>query len=211
MTRARLLLRAAVVVAALLAAGGGVARAQLGADFRDQLSDATDLLGHRVDQVQFKGNRKVEDDAIRQNLLTRVGGLLDLEKVREDVRAMWKLGFFEEVTVEAARSAKGGVIVTFSVKEKPSVRKILVSGNDELELDKINEVIDLKRDSILDITKVKANREKIHDVYVEKGYYLASVDYEVKPVNESEVDVWFVVDEHSKVEIREVSFRRVAD
>ncbi len=206
MTRARLLLRAAVVVAALLAAGGGVARAQLGADFRDQLSDATDLLGHRVDQVQFKRNRKVEDDAIRQNLLTRVGGLLDLEKVREDVRAMWKLGFFEEVTVEAARSAKGGVIVTFSVKEKPSVRKILVSGNDELELDKINEVIDLKRDSILDITKVKANREKIHDVYVEKGYYLASVDYEVKPVNESEVDVWFVVDEHSKVEIREVSF-----
>ena len=206
MTRARLLLRAAVVVAALLAAGGGVARAQLGADFRDQLSDATDLLGHRVDQVQFKGNRKVEDDAIRQNLLTRVGGLLDLEKVREDVRAMWKLGFFEEVTVEAARSAKGGVIVTFSVKEKPSVRKILVSGNDELELDKINEVIDLKRDSILDITKVKANREKIHDVYVEKGYYMASVDYEVKPVNESEVDVWFVVDEHSKVEIREVSF-----
>ena len=214
MTRARLLLRAAVVVAALLAAGGGVARAQLGADFRDQLSDATDLLGHRVDQVQFKGNRKVEDDAIRQNLLTRVGGLLDLEKVREDVRAMWKLGFFEEVTVEAARSAKGGVIVTFIVKEKPSVRKILVSGNDELELDKINEVIDLKRDSILDITKVKANREKIHDVYVEKGYYLASVDYEVKPVNESEVDVWFVVDEHSKVEIREVSFignQRVKD
>ena len=214
MTRARLLLHAAVGVASLLSAGGGVARAQLGADFRDQLSDATDLLGHRVDQVQFKGNRKVEDDAIRQNLLTRVGGLLDLEKVREDVRAMWKLGFFEEVTVEATRSAKGGVIVTFGVKEKPSVRKILVSGNDELELDKINEVIDLKRDSILDITKVKANREKIHDVYVEKGYYLASVDYEVKPVNESEVDVWFVVDEHSKVEIREVSFignQRVKD
>jgi outer membrane protein insertion porin family len=207
-------LQAALAALVIVLAGGGVARAQLGADFRDQLSDASDLLGHRVDQVQFKGNRKVEDDAMRQNLLTRVGGLLDLEKVREDVRAMWKLGFFEEVTVEAARSPKGGVIVTFGVKEKPSVRKILVSGNDELELEKINEVIDLKRDSILDITKVKSNREKVHDLYVEKGYYLASVDFEIKPVNEAEVDVWFVVDEHSKVEIREVSFignQRVKD
>ena len=205
---------AALVAAAALTAGAGVARAQLGADLRAELSDASDLVGQRVDQVQFSGNRKVEDDAIRANLLTRAGGTLDLEKVREDVRAMWKLGFFEDVRVQATRGPRGGVIIIFAVKEKPSVRKIFVSGNDELELDKINEVLDLKRDSILDVTKIKLNREKVHDLYVEKGYYLASVDYEVKPVNESEVDVWFVVDEHSKVQIRDVSFignRRILD
>ncbi|HLT35732.1 MAG TPA: outer membrane protein assembly factor BamA [Enhygromyxa sp.] len=205
---------AALVVAAALLGAAAPAWAQLGDDMRGELTEATDLLGQRVDQVQFRGNRKVEDDAIRANLLTRVGGVLDLEKIREDVRAMWKLGFFSDVQVEAMRSPSGGVIVVFSVKEKPSVRKILVSGNDELELDKINEVLDLKRDAILDITKVKANREKIHDLYVEKGYYLASVAYEIKPVNEAEVDVWFVVDEQSKVEIREVSFignRRIPD
>ncbi len=106
------------------------------------------------------------------------------------------------------------MLVIFAVKEKPSVRKILISGNDELDLDKINEVLDLKRDAILDVTKIKQNREKIHDLYVEKGFYLAAVEYEVKPVNESEVDVWFVVNEHSKVEIRDVSFignRRIPD
>ncbi|HUS68203.1 MAG TPA: outer membrane protein assembly factor BamA [Kofleriaceae bacterium] len=210
--------RLAQLLLLAVALGGAAATAraqQMGADFRDELSDAAALVGQRVEQVQFKGNRKVEDDAIRANLLTRVGGVLELDKIREDVRAMWKLGFFEDVTVEAVRASSGsGVIVIFGVKEKPSVRKILVSGNDELELEKINEVLDLKRDAILDITKVKANKEKIHDVYVEKGYYLASVEYEIKPVNESEVDVWFIVDEHSKVEIREVSVignRRVKD
>jgi outer membrane protein insertion porin family len=205
---------AAALVAAALLGSGGHAWAQLGADLRAELSDAADLVGQRVDQVQFSGNRKVEDDAMRANLLTRAGAMLDLDKIREDVRSMWKLGFFEDVSVEATRGPGGGVVVVFAVKEKPSVRKIFISGNDELELDKINEVLDLKRDSILDVTKVKQNREKIHDLYVEKGYYLAAVEYEVKPVNESEVDVWFVVDEHSKVEIREVSFignRRVAD
>ena len=72
----------------------------------------------------------------------------------------------------------------------------------------------LKRDAILSIAKVKRNREKVHDLYVEKGYYLASVDYEIRRVNESEVDVWYLVDENSKVEIREVSFignRKISD
>jgi outer membrane protein insertion porin family len=209
---------AALVTAAAMMAGGRAARAQLqpapqqppqqqlGADMRAELSEASDLIGQRVDQVQFSGNRKVEDDAMRANLLTRAGGLLDLDKIREDVRSMWKLGFFSDVRVEASRGPRGGVIVVFAVKEKPSVRKILVSGNDELDLDKINEVLDLKRDAILDVTKVKQNKEKIHDLYVEKGYYLATVEYELKPINESEVDVWFVVQEHSKVQIRDVSF-----
>ena len=84
--------------------------------------------------MQFRGNRKVEDDAIRANLLTRIGGDLELDRVREDVRAIWKLGFFRDVQVEARPAPSGGVIVVFAVEEKPSVRKILVSGNDEVTL-----------------------------------------------------------------------------
>jgi outer membrane protein insertion porin family len=198
--------RAALIAAAALVALGGEARAQLGPDFRGELTGADNLVGKTIDQVQFRGNRKIEDDAIRLNLLSRKGAELDLAKVREDIRAMWKMGFFEDVDVEAELTPDGKVILTYAVKEKPSIRKILVSGNDELELDKINEVLDLKRDAILDVTKVKRNREKVQDLYVEKGFYLASVDYEVRPVNEAEVDVWYLVDERSKVEIRQVNF-----
>ena len=164
------------------------------------------MVGRPIDRIQFRGNRKVEDDAIRVNLQSKVGGTIDPAKVREDVRAMWKMGFFSDVTVEAEIGPGGGAILTFSVKEKPSVRKVLVDGNKELELDKINEVIDLERDAILDVTKVKQNRQKIADLYVQKGYYLATVDFEVKPVNEAEVDVWFTIDERAKVAIRDVQF-----
>lgn len=41
---------------------------------------------------------------------------------------------------------------------------------------------------------------------MEQGYYLASISYEIETINEAEVDVIFVVDEQSKVEIRNVSF-----
>lgn len=164
------------------------------------------LQGRAIERVQFRGNRKVEDDAIRVQLLSKPGTLLDAAKLREDLRAMWKLGFFADIDVEAEVSASGGVALTFAVKEKPSIRKVLIAGNSELGLDKINEVIDLELDAIVDVTKVKKNREKIADLYVQKGFYLATVDYEVKPVNESEVDVYFTVDEKAKVKIREVQF-----
>ncbi|MFZ1735706.1 MAG: outer membrane protein assembly factor BamA, partial [Candidatus Moraniibacteriota bacterium] len=148
----------------------------------------------------------VEADTIRLALTSKVGATIDPAKIRDDVRAMWKMGFFSDVVVEAELAPGGGAILTFAVKEKPSVRKILIDGAAEVGLDKINEVIDLDRDTILDITKVKANRDKIAELYNQKGYYLASIDWEVKPVNEAEVDVWFKVNERAKIEIRGVDF-----
>ena len=40
----------------------------------------------RVSKLQFRGNRKVEDDAIKMNLKTAVGATLTQEMIREDVR-----------------------------------------------------------------------------------------------------------------------------
>jgi outer membrane protein insertion porin family len=170
------------------------------------LSAGPEMQGRPIESVGFRGNRKVEDDAIRVQMLSKPGTLFDASKMREDVRAMWKMGFFADVNIEAEIRASGGLALTVAVKEKPSIRKVLVAGNQELDLAKINEVIDLELDTIVDIGKIKKNREKIADQYVQKGFYLATVDYEIKPVNEAEVDVWFKVDEKAKVKIRDVQF-----
>jgi outer membrane protein insertion porin family len=164
------------------------------------------MQGRSIERVQFRGNRKVEDDAIRVQLLSKAGSVFDVSKLREDIRAIWKMGFFADVDVEAEVGNSGGMVLTIVLKEKPSIRKVLVAGNSELDLSKINEVIDLELDTIVDIGKVKKNREKIADLYVQKGFYLATVDYEIKPINESEVDVWFKCEEKAKVKIRDVEF-----
>jgi outer membrane protein insertion porin family len=160
----------------------------------------------RVARITVRGNRKVEPEAIRINIQTKAGKPLDRQKLAEDVRALWRLGFFEDVQVDVTDLGRGDVQVTYLVKEKPSIRKILVSGNDEIDLDKINEVLDLKRDAILDIAAVKRNEVKIRDLYVEKGFYLAEVTHELRRISDTEVDVVFRVREHAKVEVRTISF-----
>jgi outer membrane protein insertion porin family len=159
----------------------------------------------KVVRVLFRGNRKVEDDAIKVNLKTQPGVSLTQEILRDDVRTIWKMGFFEDVQVESTDS-KAGLVIVFVLKEKPAINKIYVAGNDELSLSKINEVLDVKKEQILDPSKLKKNVEKIKELYVEKGFYMAEVAYELKRNSPSEVDVWFRIHENAKVEVRRVNF-----
>jgi outer membrane protein insertion porin family len=158
-----------------------------------------------VVRVGFRGNRKVEDDALKVNLRTVPGATLTQDLLREDVKAIWRMGFFEDVRVEA-NNVPGGVAVVFVLKEKPAIHKIFVSGHDEVGLTKVNEVLDLKKEQILDLSKVKKNMEKIRELYLQRGFYMADVTYELKRVNQSEVDVYFRVRENAKVEVRRVNF-----
>ena len=159
----------------------------------------------KVVRLQFRGNRKVEDDAIRVNLHTLPGSLLNKDILQEDVRAIWKMSYFEDVQVEST-DTPGGMVVTFVLKEKPALRKIYVSGHEEVGLSKINEVLDIKKEQILDLAKIKKNVEKIRELYLQRGYYMADVDYELRRNTPGEVDVYFHVHENSKVEVRRVNF-----
>ncbi|MCM2334823.1 MAG: hypothetical protein NDI82_12865, partial [Anaeromyxobacteraceae bacterium] len=58
----------------------------------------------RIAAVEVEGNRRVEADAVRA-AVSRKGTLLDPRKVDADVRALMKLGFFEDVVVELAGPA----------------------------------------------------------------------------------------------------------
>ena len=84
----------------------------------------------------------------------------------------------------------------------------MVEGNDKVKLDDINEVLDLTKNSILDLGVVKANVEKVKGVYVEGGFFLADVDYAIRPVEGEvgKVDVYIIVNEASEVIVRSVTF-----
>ncbi len=197
----------AILLAAILAA----ARPAVAADDDEPAAETPPtappvaMPSMKVVRLLFRGNRKVEDDAIKVNLKTQPGVQLTQEMLRDDVRTIWKMGFFEDVQVESTES-KAGLVIVFVLKEKPAINKIYVAGNDEVSLSKINEILDVKKEQILDLAKLKKNVEKIKELYIEKGFYMAEVSYELKRNSPSEVDVWFRIHENAKVEVRRVNF-----
>jgi outer membrane protein insertion porin family len=175
------------------------------AQWESRSPGSVEYEGRIIGSLKFRGNKKAEDDAIRIAIKSQPGEKLQSEQLREDIRAVWRLGFFEDVQVEAVESG-GKVDLVFVMREKPVIRKIYVSGAHEVALDKINEVLDVKRDTIVDPSKIKRNVEKIRELYIEKGYYLAEVSSDIQRKDENHVDIYFIVDEHAKVEVRQIRF-----
>ena len=166
---------------------------------------SADEEGRTVSFIHFRGNRKAEDDAIRKNIFLKAGDRFSPERLREDIQNVWRMGYFEDVQVEGDE-ADGKLGLTFVLREKPTIHKIYISGAKEVGIDKINEVLDLKKEQILDQSKIKRNVEKVRDLYIEKGYYLAEVSSDVKRKDQNQVDIYLIVDEHAKVEVRQIRF-----
>jgi outer membrane protein insertion porin family len=172
------------------------------------LTNPEGMEGREVAEVRVSGSRRVEPASIVAQLRTVVGKPLRGKTVSADIRRVWRMGYFSDIKVEAVESSGGKVVVIFEVEEKPAVAEIKVVGNQELSTDDITEVIDLKKFQILDVSKAKANAEKIRELYLEKGFYLAEVDMTLEdvPGASDQQIVVFTVREFAKVEVKQITF-----
>ncbi len=163
--------------------------------------------GRTVDELKVDGLRRVEAAAVLRNVRQQVGEPLSYDQISRDIRAIFAMGFFDDLQVDASE-VDGKLVVTIIVKEKPSIARIEFKGNDELDDDEIQEVVNLRPFSVLDVSALKANEEKIVELYAEKGFFLTEVNAEAVPLenNPDEVVVVFDVDEHSKVEVKRITF-----
>lgn len=198
----RLFLAFALILAVSLPAA---ASAQTGTSSAAD-SDRASSSGPVIDTIEFEGLRRIEPVAIRVLLSSRRGKPYSPAQVTEDIRAIFGMGFFDDVKAYEERAPNGGVKLIFELKEKPSVGKVLIAGNDELSDDSIKDIIDIRPFTVYSEAKVKRNAEKIKDLYSEKGYYLAEVGSKVEPSGQNQVAITFEIIENAKVEVRRIRF-----
>ena len=159
-----------------------------------------------VDKITILGNVKVEEGVIRGAIKSREGGPFSTEQVREDLRSIFGLGYFSDIQVDI-KSTPHGKEVIFIVVEKPSIKEILIIGNQKVKLDAIHEKVTLKPRSILNFEKVKENSENIRRLYFSKGYYGVNVAYKVDYLETNEAVVTFNIAEGPKGHIKKIVFK----
>jgi outer membrane protein insertion porin family len=161
--------------------------------------------GATIKDVRVEGTRRVEPDAIKAAISSRAGRPWDPKRTEADVRAVMKLGWFSDVTVKM-EGAPDAPILIFEVVEKPTVREWRLEGNDEISKDDLKDTIEVKAAQVLDLVALRKDVKKIQEKYVEKGFYLAEVKYELKDEGDNQVTVVYRVDEKAKVQIKEIRF-----
>ncbi|MBW2120969.1 MAG: outer membrane protein assembly factor BamA [Deltaproteobacteria bacterium] len=159
-----------------------------------------------VAKVRVLGNEKIESSAILDQVETKEGDLLSTSTLREDIRRIYKMGYFTDVQVDVKETTAGSV-VTFVVLEKPSIGRVLISGNEKIETDKIREKIDIPLHSIVKTDKIQQIIEAINKLYLSKGYYGAQVSYNIQPLQKNEVSLEIKIKEGKKAWIRKIVFK----
>ena len=173
------------------------------------------LLGERIEKrfltpylvarVQIEGNKRVGTDAILQNISTAKGERYDPAKIARDIQAVYDMGYFDDIEVDAEDSPEGK-IVTFMLREKPAIRKIVFQGNHEIKDDKLKEILELKPYSVIKEKALQESAEKIKALYADKGYAGTTVTVSIKPVSGQAADVVFDINEGEKDQIKDIKF-----
>jgi outer membrane protein insertion porin family len=159
-----------------------------------------------VSRVTILGNVKVEEATIRAAIKSREDKPFSVDQVREDLRSIFALGYFTDVQIDIKSTPKGKEVV-FIVVEKPSIKDIVIKGNQKIKLDDIKEKMTLVARSILNLEKVKENADLIRRLYFSKGYYGVKVENKVESLETNEVVVTFDITEGPKGHIKKITFK----
>jgi len=166
---------------------------------------ARDREGADIGEIVIRGNRRIDSDVILSRVGSEVGAPLNESQVASDIRSVFELGFFGDVRAFVSASDSGKQLI-FEVVENPVVRQISISGNDNVESDKIKEILTLTTGSTLDRSLLKVNSERINALYRAEGYYLAKSGFTIEPIVEGSVLVHFEVEENEKLRLKTVDF-----
>ncbi len=156
-------------------------------------------------EIIVRGNKRIDAEAILTRIGSTQGTSLRADQIAEDVKEIFRLGFFNDVRVYSELTEAGRIVI-FEVKENPVVRQITIEGNDNVEADDIKDALTLTTGSTLDRSLLGTNIKRIEALYRSQGYYLAKAGYEIETITDGSVAVHFEVDEDEKLRLKKVLF-----
>ena len=193
------------VLHAVFAQGKGIAAiSSISAQLRTTilLKIAADM---RIAKIEFTGNRKIESSALGQVIKSARGNLFSEAELTSDVKAIYKMGYFDDVAVDVTGSPEGKIIA-FILKEKALISEIRIKGNKAIERSEIEGVLTFKVQQVLNPEKIVASTEKIKALYDNKGYYNAEIKYAIDKEGDKNVIVTFNITENERLYVKTISF-----
>ncbi|MCY4379908.1 MAG: outer membrane protein assembly factor BamA [Candidatus Dadabacteria bacterium] len=156
-----------------------------------------------IAEVAVSGNRRTETSLIDLNIETKQGDEYSSQMVKEDLKRIYELDFFQQVLVDV-KPIEDGLRVEFIVEENPVLADLKLSGNDKLKEDDIKEAVAFREGRIVSLRKITEGREIILALASDKGLVGTEVEYEIEPRGDGVVDVVYRIDEGDRKYIKEV-------
>jgi outer membrane protein insertion porin family len=167
---------------------------------------------YTIERIDFVGNRRIRRDVLQARIFSHAGDPLSPSALDRDYHALWNTNYFDDVqlSIEDSPSDPTRKIVIFTVKERPTIRRILYKGQKSISesdiLDALKDrKVGLTQDSPYDPTKVKKAEVVIRDLLSDHGHQFAVIKVSRENVAATNsVILTFNIDEGAKVEVGKI-------
>ncbi len=125
-----------------------------------------------IKKISVEGNENISEFEILSNVVTEVGDTLDQDLLREDLRAVFDMGYFSDVNI-AFENYQNGLHVIFEIVENPILKEINFSGyGDVYSEEELKEMLNLKVETVLNVQTMNENLKNIQEKTQDNGYIL---------------------------------------
>lgn len=159
-----------------------------------------------VKELAVEGNRRVQEAVILNRVQTRIGSAFSPSQLSEDLRAIFALGFFDDVQAKV-EDFEGGIKVILVVVERPFVRDVEFVGNKKIDTAELQDQVDIKLGSVYNPVDVQKAKDKLRDHYEESGYFEAQITPEIERFASGDVKVVFSINEGRRITIDKIVIR----
>lgn len=161
-----------------------------------------------IRKISIEGLRRESEVDILSRLQIRIGDDYDPEKVDAETGNLWRMNKFQKVDRPQVSEFEDGWSIRFVVEERTRVVSVQFQGRDALSESRLTTTppsLRTRAGGLLNETQVRQDRDIIQEKYLEAGYLFAQVRTEIAQSPQG-ATVKFVIDEGSRVRIREIRF-----
>ncbi|MGF1607026.1 MAG: outer membrane protein assembly factor BamA [Rhodothalassiaceae bacterium] len=155
----------------------------------------------RIARIEVVGNERIEAGTVISYLTVRPGDRFDPTAINESLKSLVATELFADVALQ-----QQGNILFVVVQENPIINRIIFEGNRRLDDDELVEEIQLRPRLVYTRAKVRADVQRILELYRAKGRFAAIVEPKAETLSQNRVNLVFEIAEGPKSKIRRINF-----
>ncbi len=168
-------------------------------------SASAEMILEPVKKISVMGNNRVPDSTILYYIEMREGDNFDPKQVQKDIKKLYGMNLLDDINV-SVKHVEGGVQVIYTVREKPSVGSVKISGNRHITTSDIAKRVTIKKGMVFKQSLLVRNVAQITRYYRGEGYYFVKVTPQYKETVDGKVNVKFRLNEGPKALVSEIKF-----
>ncbi|TAK61415.1 outer membrane protein assembly factor BamA [Methylobacter sp.] len=156
-----------------------------------------------VEDIQVKGLQRISVGTVYNYLPINVGERFSLDNVGPAIKALFKTGFFKDISLE-----REGSTLIVNVVERPSIAKIIFEGNKDLSKDDLTKAlkkIGLAEGKVFDQQVLDKVEQELSRQYFSHGKYGLKITTDVSNLTRNRVGIHIKISEGRVAKIKQIN------